>query len=78
MYFVIIRTSNEDIHETKDFSTIEELVDFMEKQHHPLVIQHNFWFQENPANIKRWYPHVDADKIITIPYVIEIYDDYRE
>ena len=78
MKFVISRASNDDVHEIKNFTSLADLIEFQEKQQHSIILRKNFWFQENPQDIKEWYPHIDADTIVTIPYELEIYDDYIE
>lgn len=79
MKFVITRTSSDNYVGVKDFSTVEELVNFMHKKKHPLIIQSNFAFNEDIEIIQECCPFgVNAHEISTIPYSIEIYDDYRE
>lgn len=67
MKFVVTRASSEQ-HTIKNFSTIEELVNFMEEVGDSLILQNNFWFNEN----------IEDEELKTIPYEIEIYDDYIE
>lgn len=79
MKFVITRTSSDNYIGVKNFSTIEELINFMRKQKHPLIIEDNFAFNENIKIIQESCPFgVNAHEIATTPYNIEIYDDYRE
>lgn len=79
MKFVITRTSSDDYIGVKDFSTIEELVNFMRKQKHPLIIENNFAFKEDVKIVQEGCSRgVNAHEIVTIPYNIEIYDGYRE
>ena len=78
MLFVVTRASNDDVFEIKNFASITDLTHFQGKQQHPIILRKNFWFQENPQDIKRWYPHINADTIVTIPYELQIYDDYIE
>ena len=79
MKFVLTRTSSDDYIGVKDFSTVEELVNFMRKQKHPLIIGWNFAFNEDIKMIQEGCARgVDAHEVTTIPYNIEIYDDYRE
>lgn len=47
MKFVITRTSSDNYIGVKNFSTIEELINFMHKQKHPLIIGENFAFNED-------------------------------
>lgn len=79
MKFVITRTSSDNYIGIKNFSTVEELVNFMRKQKHPLIIGRNFAFNEDIKIIQEGCPFgVNAHEIAAIPYSIEIYDDYRE
>ena len=79
MKFVISRTSSDSVFEVKDFITIEEIIDFMNENNNPLIIQKSNWYQEEDIeNMEKWYPNVNVKELITIPYEIEIYDDYRE
>ena len=80
MKFVITRTSDNDYIEVKEFSTLEELIDFRNEVGQ-LVISRNFWYnagKEGIENIKKWYPNINAEEIVSIPNGIEIYDSYRE
>lgn len=67
MKFVVTRTSSEQ-YKIKNFSTTEELIRFMKKVGHPLILQPNFFFGEKGED----------KELRTTPYEIEIYDDYRE
>ena len=79
MKFVLTRTSSDDYIGVKNFSTVEELVDFMRKQKHPLIIGRNFAYNGDIEIIQEGCPRgVNAREIAAIPYSIEIYDDYRE
>lgn len=79
MKFVITRTSSDDYLGVKDFSTIKELINFMNKQKHPLIIGENFAFNEDIKTTQEYCSFgVSAHEITTTPYSIEIYDDYRE
>lgn len=79
MKFVLTRTSSDDYIGVKNFSTIEELVNFMCKQKHPLIIGWNFAFNEDIGLVQEGCARgVDAHEVAAIPYSIEIYDDYRE
>ncbi len=79
MKFVITRTSSDNYLGVKDFSTVEELVNFMHKQKNPLIIGRNYEFKGNIKFIQENCPFgVNAQEIVAAPYSIEIYDDYRE
>ncbi len=68
MKFVIQRTSSNKPYESiKNFETIDQLIKFKEQVKNELVITDNFFYKEN-----------FVPEIADIPYVIEIYDDYRE
>ena len=77
MLFVVTRASN-NILEIKDFASVADLIQFQKEQQNPIILQENYWFQENPQYLKKWHPHVDANTIVTIPYELKIYDDYIE
>ena len=78
MKFIITRTSDDDYIEIKEFASIQSLIDFMNEVQDKLIIKNNFWHEEDTTYLKKWYPHLDVDEIVNIPYEIEIYDDYRE
>ena len=79
MKFVLTRTSSDYYIGVKNFSTVEELVNFMHKQKHPLIIGRNFAFNENIEMIQEGCARgVDAHEVAATPYNIEIYDSYRE
>ena len=79
MKFVISRTSSDSFFEVKNFSTVEEIINFMNENNNPLIIQENFWYQEEDIkNMEEWFPNVNVKELVTIPYGIEIYDEYRE
>ena len=79
MKFVITRTSSDNYLGVKNFSTVEELVNFMRKQKSPLIIESNFAFNEDIKSVQEsCLRGVNANEVAAIPYIIEIYDDYRE
>lgn len=67
MKFVVTRVSSEQ-RTIKNFSTINELMHFMEEVGYSLILQDNFWFNED----------IEDEELRTIPYEIQIYDDYIE
>lgn len=79
MKFIITRTSDDNYLnvEVKDFSSIESLINFVDEVG-DIIIQENFWYQEDGSALKKYFPHLDVNKMVSIPYAIEIYDDYRE
>lgn len=79
MKFVISRASSDSVFEVKDFTTIEEIINFMNENNNPLIIQKSSWYQEEDIeNMEKWYPNVNVKELVTIPYELEIYDDYIE
>lgn len=77
MKFAIYKTSVDDCIEIRSFNTIEELMKFRQ-DNDDLIITRNFAYKEDVDMVKEWNPKVSADELVTIPYAIEIYDDYRE
>ena len=80
MTVLVTKTSNDYWYQIRNIDTIEDLMR-ISKTNKSYVIQENWWFNEDPKNmIKFWEGMTLADaKIITaLPYEIEIYDDYRE
>ena len=78
MKFVITRTSDDEYIKIKEISTLEELINFR-KEVGDIIITHNFWYEsEEIERIKRYYPNINTEEVVTIPNEIEIYDDYRE
>ena len=74
MKFLITRTS--DCYSKislKDFKTIEDLIHFKEI----IIREHHYYDYKNKIyhNIKGLD---NIEDLYTIPYIIEIYDDYRE
>ena len=79
MKFTISRTSSDSVFEVKEFTTIEEIINFINENGNPVIIQKSNWYQEEDIeNLEKWYPHVNVKELVTIPYEIEIYDDFRE
>ena len=77
MKFAIYKTSVDDCIEIRSFNTVEELMKFRQ-DNDDLIITRNFAYKEDVDMVKEWNPRVSADELVTIPYAIEIYDDYRE
>ena len=77
MKFAIYKTSVDDCIEIRSFNTVEELMKFRQ-DNDDLIITRNFAYKEDVDMVKEWNPKVSADELVTIPYAIEIYDDYRE
>lgn len=78
MKFTVTKTSSSyDNMTIRDFPTIESLIAFMEEHKNPLVIEDNFWYKEDAKHIP-FFQKIDPNELVSIPYNIEIYDDYRE
>ena len=79
MKFTVTETSSPSYDNMiiRDFPTIESLITFMKEQQHPLIIDDNFWYKEDARRIP-FFPKIDPNELVSIPYNIEIYDDYRE
>ena len=77
MKFAIYKTSVDDCIEIRSFNTVEELMKFRQ-DNDDLIITRNFAYKEDVDMVKEWNPKVSADELVTIPYAIEIYDDYCE
>lgn len=76
MKFAVTKTSSDDYMAIRDFPTVESLITFMKQQNHPLIIEDNWWYNEDINLVPPF--KVDPDELVSIPYSIEIYDDYRE
>lgn len=77
MKFTITKASSDDYMAIRDFPTIESLIAFMEKQRERLIIEDNFWYNENAEDIPH-FAKIKPDELVSIPYSIQIYDDYIE
>jgi len=78
MKFAIYKTSVDDCIEIRSFNTVEELMKFRQRNENDIILTRNFAYKEDVDMVKEWNPRVSADELVTIPYAIEIYDDYRE
>ena len=77
MKFTVTKVSSDDYMIIRDFPTIESLITFMKKCKNPLIIGNNFWYKENAKCIPQ-FSKIDSNELVSIPYNIEIYDDYLE
>lgn len=68
MKFIISRASKDSYDGIKEFTTLEQLVDFMEESGHQIILGHNGLFEEELMD-KPWRD---------IPFELTIYDDYIE
>lgn len=78
MKFAITTTNDHSYCAIKEFKTINDLIRFMKEKEYDLIITHNSAYKEKVINVQRYYPEVDAEELVKIPYEIEIYDGYRE
>lgn len=73
MKFAIYRASDDYGHGTKSFTTIDQLISFMERQQHNLVIGDNILYNEQPNKEFKI-----TQEITECKYAITVYDDYIE
>ena len=78
MKFAITATTSDEYFDIKDFQTIDELMRFKQEVKHDLIITTNFSYKRDVEFVRKLNPKVNATELVTIPYAIEIYDDYRE
>ena len=75
MKYVLRKASDDDFIEIVDYN-LEQInsLAYLES----IIIQHNFWFNEN--NVKQYInrPESFCNEIVQIPLEILIYDDYIE
>jgi len=73
MKFAIYHASDDYEHGTKSFTTIDQLINFMERQEHGLIIDDNPLYNEQPSKEFKITQEMTECK-----YTITIYDDYIE
>ena len=75
MKYVLRKASDDDFMEIVDYN-LEQINSLAYSE--GIIIQHNFWFNEN--NVKQYInrPESFCNEIIRIPLEILIYDDYIE
>lgn len=73
MKFAIYRASDDDGHGTKFFTTINQLIDFMERHQCKLIIGDNDLYNEQPDKEFKI-----TQEITECKYAITLYDDYIE
>lgn len=78
MKFAIYKTSSDECEGIRSFNTGEELLRFKKQNKNPIIIMDNLLYREDVKMVREYNPKVNADELVTIPYAIEIYDDYRE
>ena len=77
MKFTVTKVSSDDYMIIREFPTIESLITFMKKCKNPLIIGDNFFYKEDAKRIPH-FSKINPDELVSIPYNIEIYDDYLE
>ena len=75
MKYVLRKASDDDFIEIVDYN-LEQINALAYSE--GIIIQHNFWFNEN--NVKQYInrPESFCNEIVKIPLEIMIYDDYIE
>lgn len=80
MTVVVTKTSSDYWYQIRNIDTIEDLMR-ISKTNKSYVVQENWNYGENPEDLIRFWDGMtleDAKIITTLPYEVEIYDDYRE
>ena len=80
MTVVVTKTSNDYWYQIRNIDTIEDLMRISRKNK-SYVVQENWYYGEDAEEIIRFWDGMtleDAKIISTLPYSVEIYDDYRE
>lgn len=77
---IITKTSSDYWYDLKVLPNLEALIE-MCRQEGALILQENFWHEEDPSIIQECWFNVsleDAKEISKCEFNLEIYDDYRE
>ena len=80
MTVLVVKTSDDYWYQIRNVDSIESLMN-LSKKCKSYVIQHNWHYKEDPNKIIEFWDGMtleDAKIISTLPYEVEIYDDYRE
>ena len=80
MTVFVTKTSSDYWYQIRNIDTIEDLMR-ISKKNKSYVVQKNWNYGENPEDMVRFWDGMtleDAKIITTLPYKVEIYDDYRE
>ena len=80
MTYVVYKASDDYYSELKSFETLSELQAWTDTLNHPVIIRHNFWWNEQVDTVAAAL-EIDEDKareIANIKYELLIYDDYIE
>ena len=80
MTVLVVKTSNDYWYQIRNVDSIESLMN-LSKKCKRYVIERNWYYREDPIEIIKFWEGMtleDAKIISTLPYKVEIYDDYRE
>ena len=80
MTVVVTKTSNNYWYQIRNINTIEDLMK-ISKKNKSYIVQENWNYGDDPKQIMQFWDGMtlkDAEIISTLPYSVEIYDDYRE
>ena len=79
MLVVVTKTNSDYWYQIRNIDSIEQLMKLDKCQ--SFVIQRNWRYKEDPKDIVKFWDGMtleDAEIISTLPYEVEIYNDYRE
>lgn len=79
MLVVVTKTNSDYWYQIRNIDSIEQLMKLDKCQ--SFVIQRNGWYKDDPKDIVEFWDGMtleDAKIISTLPYEVEIYNDYRE
>ena len=79
MLVVVTKTNSDYWYQIRNIDSIEQLMEL--DKHHSFVIQRNWWYKDDPEDMVKFWEGMtleDAKIISTLPYEVEIYNDYRE
>jgi hypothetical protein len=79
MLVVVTKTNSDYWYQIRNIDSIEQLMKLDKCQ--SFVIQRNWWYKDDPKDIAKFWEGMtleDAEIISTLPYEVEIYNDYRE
>lgn len=80
MTVLVTKTSSDYWYQIRNIDTIEDLMR-ISKKNKSYVVQKSWWYGEDPKEMIKFWEGLtleDAEIISTLPYEVEIYDDYRE
>ena len=79
MLVLVVKTNSDYWYQIRNIDSIEQLMKLDKCQ--SFVIQRNWQYKDNPKDIVEFWDGMtleDAKIISTLPYEVEIYNDYRE